>query len=172
MAFYMLRLVFLLDRVPELSSHTVHCWHEARGSRQPDASKTRAFAGLHPQCQVLLGSSAGNLSFPPSCHTHPCSAKVRHVDILPCIFLQCNSGGVSGSTDEFCLVLVLVHDSVLWLLLLLQVGFVVGCTVLVRDVSKPGLGVSRKLFPFFLFLSPCLLISSGKKSAFCSKGKK
>lgn len=151
----------------------MHCWHEARGSRQPDASKIRAFAGLPPQCQVLLGSSAGNLSFPPSCHTHPCSAKVPHVDILPCVFLQCNSGGVSGSRDEFCLVLVLVvHNSVLWLLLLLQVGFVVGCTVLVRDISKLGLGASRKLFPFFLFLSPCLLISSGKKSAFCSTRKK
>lgn len=43
---------------------------------------------------------------------------------------------MNGSTDEFWLVLVLVHDSVLWLLLLLQVGFVAGCTVPVRDVSK------------------------------------
>lgn len=48
------------------------------------------------------------------------------------------------------------------LLILLQVGFAVGCRVLVRDVSRLGLGVSRKLFPFFLFLSPWLQISSGK----------
>lgn len=53
----------------------------------------------------------------PSCHTHPCSAKVPHVYISPCVFLQGNSGEVSGSTDEFCL----VHNSVLRLLLLLQV---------------------------------------------------
>lgn len=51
-----------------------------------------------------------------------------------------------------------------WPLILLQVGFVARCTVLVRDVSRPGLGASRKLFPFFLFLSPWLLISSGKKA--------
>lgn len=51
-----------------------------------------------------------------------------------------------------------------WLLFLLQVGFVVGCAVLVRDVSRQGLGRSRKLFPFFLFLSPWLLISSGKEA--------
>lgn len=51
-----------------------------------------------------------------------------------------------------------------WLLILLQVGFASGCVVLVRGVSRPGLGASRKLFPFFLFLSPRLLISSGKKA--------
>lgn len=68
--------------------------------------------------------------------------------------------------------LILVQGSVPWLLLLSQVGFVAECTVLLRGVSKPGLGASRKLFPFFLFLSPCLVISSGKKSAFCCKGKK
>lgn len=51
-----------------------------------------------------------------------------------------------------------------WLLILLQVGSVVRCTVLVRDVSRLGLGTSRKLFPFFLFLSPWLLISSRKKA--------
>lgn len=51
-----------------------------------------------------------------------------------------------------------------WLLILLQVGFTSGCAVLVRDVSRPGLGASGKLFPFFLFLSPWLLISSGKKA--------
>ena len=49
-----------------------------------------------------------------------------------------------------------------WLLILLQVGFVVDAQV--RDVSRLGLGASRKLFPFFLFLSPWLLISSGKKA--------
>lgn len=36
--------------------------------------------------------------------------------------------------------------------------------MLVRDASRLGLRVSRKLFPFFLFLSPWLLISSGKKA--------
>lgn len=36
--------------------------------------------------------------------------------------------------------------------------------MLVRDVSRLGLGASRKLFPFFLFLSPRPLISSGKKA--------